>query len=892
MQAGSLYSRTIQLIAAVFILTSTIAPVRADSAKDILRATLKNGLRVVIVRNPLAPVVTTEMNYLVGSNEAPAGYPGMAHAQEHMMFRGSPGLSADQLSNIIAAMGGNFDADTQRTVTQYYFTVPASCLDIALRIESIRMRGVLDQPSLWDQERGAIDQEVARDLSNPQYKFYSQLLEVMFAGTPYAHDALGTRESFAKTTGKMLEQFHKTWYAPNNAILVIAGNIDPHEALQETKRLFEAIPSSTLPPKPKVHPGPMKPSQIRLETDLPYGLGVVAYRLPGFDSADYAAGEVLADVLGSQRGELYAIVPQGKALDAGFSSEQLPAASIGYALAAVPRGEDASAITAVLKNIVQGYVKNGIPADLVEAAKRHEIADAEFAKNSISGLAAAWSQALAVESRNSPEDDIRAIRAVTTSDVNRVAKKYLRNETAIVAVLKPRPSGKPVSSQGFQGRESFAPKQTKPVALPDWAKRIETVPKVPVSNLSPTVSTLENGVRLIVQPVPISPTISVFGQIKVNPDLQTPGGKEGVSSVLEGLFSHGTTSMDRIAFLKALDDIAADESAGSSFMLRVLSDRFDRGMELLSDSILHPALPESAFGVVRKQMADLTAGEIESPSYLARRARLKALYPKGDPALRRPTPASIDSLKLTDVKAYYHSAFRPDMTTIVIIGQVTPDRAKQVVEKYFGDWKAIGPKPATDLPPVPPNKPSSAVVPDKSRVQDEVTLSETLALTRSNPDYYALRLGNYVLSGSFYATRLYHDLREEAGLVYTVESAMDVGKTRSLFEVYYGCDPQNVTKARELALNDLRKMQTAPVTEKELQQAKTLWITQMLLGESSENSIAARLLDLSVRDLPLNEPARAAKNCLEMTAEQVQAAFKKWLRPEDFVQIVRGPQPK
>ena len=93
----------------------------------------------------------------------------MAHAQEHMMFWGSPGLSADQLSNIIAAMGGDFNADTQRTVTQYFFAVPSSYLDIALRIESIRMRGVIAQPSLWDQERGAIDQEVARDLSNPQY---------------------------------------------------------------------------------------------------------------------------------------------------------------------------------------------------------------------------------------------------------------------------------------------------------------------------------------------------------------------------------------------------------------------------------------------------------------------------------------------------------------------------------------------------------------------------------------------------------------------------------------------------------------------------------------------------------------------------------------------------
>ena len=179
----------------------------AEQAANVTRATLANGLRVVIVRDTLAPVVTTVMNYQVGSNEAPEGFPGMAHAQEHMMFRGSPGLSADQLADISAAMGGNFNADTQQTVTQYFFTVPAEDLDVALHLEAVRMRGSLDTDDLWKEERPAIEQEVAADLSNPQYVFYTQLLEAMFQGTPYAHDALGSRPSFDKTTGQMLHQF-------------------------------------------------------------------------------------------------------------------------------------------------------------------------------------------------------------------------------------------------------------------------------------------------------------------------------------------------------------------------------------------------------------------------------------------------------------------------------------------------------------------------------------------------------------------------------------------------------------------------------------------------------------------------------------------------------------
>ena len=192
-----------------------------------LRATLANGLRVVIVHNSLAPVVATSVNYLAGSDEAPAGFPGTAHAEEHMMFRGSPGLTADQLADIGSILGGDFNANTREDLTQYLFTVPAEDLDIALHIEALRMRAVLASPKEWQNERGAIEQEVAQDLSEPGYTLFEKLRARMFAGTPYAHDALGTRPSFDKTTAAMLKSFHDAWYAPNNAILVIAGNVEP-----------------------------------------------------------------------------------------------------------------------------------------------------------------------------------------------------------------------------------------------------------------------------------------------------------------------------------------------------------------------------------------------------------------------------------------------------------------------------------------------------------------------------------------------------------------------------------------------------------------------------------------------------------------------------------------
>jgi zinc protease len=291
-------------------------------------------------------------------------------------------------------------------------------------------------------------------------------------------------------------------------------------------------------------------------------------------------------------------------------------------------------------------------------------------------------------------------------------------------------------------------------------------------------------------------------------------------------------------------------------------------------------------------VAATVAGRLQSPDYFEKRALRSNLFPKNDPALREATPATVSSLTLQDVKSYYQKVFRPDLTTIVVIGKVSPEEARSVIEKHFGSWKPTGPKPGTLLPSVPANKTSSTAVPDTSRIQDRVTLAETLGVIRSNPDYYALELGNHVLGGAFYATRLYRDLREQTGLVYYVSSSFDVGETRSLYLVSYGCDPGNVAKARAIVERNLMEMQTALVTLEELRQAKALVLREIPLSESSVDSIARGLIYRATHSLPLNEPVSAAHKYVELTAEQVKAAFAKWLRPGDLVEVTVGPSSK
>jgi zinc protease len=666
--------------------------------------------------------------------------------------------------------------------------------------------------------------------------------------------------------------------------------VQPDAVLAQVKEFYGKIPKRDLPPHPEINLQAVKPESIVLDSNLPYLLAFIAWRMPGSSSPDFAATQILSDVLGSPRGNLYELVPAGKAIDTGFGiAEAHPKASVAYSAGVLAAGSDAAPLIEEMRKIMADYAANGVPAELVEAAKRREIAGVEFRRNSIPGLAAAWSDSLAAEGRNSPDEDVEAMKRVTTEDVNRVAKEFLSDKNSITAQLKPVPSGAAVAEKGFGGDEQLTSAPTKPVELPSWAaSRLLTLALPPAPSISSDM-TLPNGLRLIVKTEKTTPTVSVLGEVRQDPQMETPAGKEGAADILGDLFSYGTKSLDRLAFQKALDDIAADESAGFRFSLHVLTQDFSRGVQLLADNELNPALPQEAFNVVKQQTAQFVAGRMKSPGYRAGRALNAALLPANDPELRETTPQTVSSLTLDDVKQYYAKALRPDLTTITVIGDITPDQAKAAVEKWFGSWKATGAKPEVDLPRVPPNGAAAASVPDPSQLQDSVDLTEMVGITRFDPDYYPLQLGNHVLGGGFYATRLYHDLRQVNGYVYNVDVRINAMKTRTLFTVTYGCDPQNVGKARQLIIRDLLAMQKENVTPAELQQAKALLLRQIPLAESSEDGVAGGMLARAVIGLPLDEAARAAKEYYSMTADQVRLAFAKWIRADGFAQVVRGP---
>ena len=188
--------------------------------------------------------------------------------------------------------------------------------------------------------------------------------------------------------------------------------------------------------------------------------------------------------------------------------------------------------------------------------------------------------------------------------------------------------------------------------------------------------------------------------------------------------------------------------------------------------------------------------------------------------------------------------------------------------------------------------PEALATPDASRVQDIVYLAQNIPLTRSDPDYYALELGNTVLAGGFYASRLSIDLRKTSGLVYSVDSQLESGRTRSAWLINYACDPDKVTRAAQIAASDAQKMQTALVGDAELNRAKATLLRAMPLEEASINDIARGFAGRRELNLPLDEPTIAARHYIALTPQDVQAAFRKWIRPSDLVRASQGPAPQ
>ena len=407
---------------------------------------LGNGLRVIIAQDRSAPVFSVAVNYNVGSRDERRGRTGFAHLFEHMMFKGSANVGAFEHPLLVFNNGGNMNGTTNKDRTLYFETLPANQLDLALFLEADRMRSLEITKENLDNQRNAVQEERRLGVDNQPYGKTGEVLnELAYDNFAYEHSVIGSMEDLNAATVEDVSAFFRTYYAPNNAVLALVGDVDPTHALERVRTYFESIPSQ--PPPPAVDLAePIQREERRLVLDDPLARLPridVAFKVPPSLTADDDAIGVLSSVLaGGRSSRMYEAIVRRQQL--------APAISAG-------KGESRGpGLLRIIANLSPGRDMTALEAAIdaeIERVKSAPVADWEIEKartaarrSLVASLQSSLQRAILLSQYALFYDDpglinTRAdrIAAVTAADVQRVAREYLTRENRTVVVTNPRP---------------------------------------------------------------------------------------------------------------------------------------------------------------------------------------------------------------------------------------------------------------------------------------------------------------------------------------------------------------------------------------------------------------------------------------------------------------------
>jgi zinc protease len=861
------------------------------AAPPVAQRTLANGLHVVVVEDHAAAVVQTAMWYRFGSLDETRGRTGLAHGLEHMMFRGTHAVSGGGLDDIAARLGAAVNANTAEDYTHFYTVLPADKAELAIRLEADRMRGLLLRQSDWAVEKGAVLSEYDNDFSQPVFRLTSAVRAQLWAGSPYAHSALGVRADVVRSTAADLRRYYDAWYGPRNATLIVTGDVAPDAVFAAAERWFAPIAPlparpQTVPPVPVAAP---KPS-VAMNGEYPYAVVDLAYRIPGDLDPDAAATQIFASLINNERSAFYdALVLSNKTI--GYTAYPDTALHAGtfHVLLYVTPGRKPEDARAAFESTLARVRANGVDPDLLAAAKTSFARQAVYARDSIAGLGDRFGYAYGVEGHDPAVDDA-LIAALDPAAMKTAVDKWFA-APQVAGVLTPRavkPGATPGAPPSSGVSDDFSKRAPAgPVILAPWVRDALREPPRIASHVDPRTFTLPNGLRLYVQPVRANATVFVSGNVELSPSFD-PSGRQGLGGLASALVAYGSAKYDFAAQRKLADALGADVQLGASFTGHALAPDLDRVLDLLADGVRHPAFPAKYVGLVKAQeIASISQRDV-NPDYRADRAFASLLYAPGDPALRQESMASVASIGVPDLRAYAARYFRPDRTTLVVAGDVDPDAVRASVERAFGSWANAGPRPDAHAPPLPkPHTAARYVAAERESVS--VRMGQP-AIARTSPDFYAFNLLNGVLgAGGSFDTRLMHEIRERRGLVYGVSSTLTATRERGLFQIDLSASPSNVGAAVSLARAEVRRLTREPVTAAELARTKQKLIASTLVGEESTQAIVERVDNIARNRLPANYYGTLNQRYGSLDAARLLAVAKRYLRPDAFVTVYEGP---
>ncbi|WP_066651988.1 MULTISPECIES: M16 family metallopeptidase [Sphingomonas] len=882
------------------------APVASLIAKvDIpyQKFTLPNGLRVIVHTDRKAPVVAVSVWYNIGSKFEPKGRTGFAHLFEHLMFNGSENAPGDFFEPLKQVGATDLNGTTNYDRTNYFETVPTPALEKTLFLESDRMGyllGAVTQEVL-DEQRGVVQNEKRQGDNQPYgLRQYKQLEGLFPADHPYGHTVIGSLADLDAASLDDVKGWFRDHYGPNNAVLVLAGDIDLATAKRLVTKYFGKIksgPTTKLPDAPI--PTLAAPKSDVIHDRVGAALVTRQWVVPGLNDKDAAALQAGASVLGglsSSRLSNALVRKEKLAIQVNAGVQSLAQVGIFQVIMVVRPGVDVDAASKRLDELVAEYIKAGPTTDELQRTVTSSVSRRIAGLESVGGFggkAVALAQGeLYSADPGYYKKQLADLAAQTPASVTTAMQKWLTRPVYNLSVLPgPREPGTDVAA---------APKPlVSPPDLKPANSRPETNPDVgPVGNLVfPKVerAKLSNGIEVVYAQrtaVPITRALISFDAGAV----ANPADKLGVQQLTLSMLDEGTTTRDSIAIAEATERLGLSFGTGSSADRTYLSVQAPTAnaagaFDLFADIVRNPAFDPAEVARLRNAQLAGIQQELTNPGGLAGRVLPKLIYgpsPYAKTAGQGGDPAAVAKLTRDDLVAFQQAWIRPEKAKMFVVSDTPLAQLLPLLDREFGDWKGVGAPGTKDLSTAAVQSAPKIVLIDRPDSPQSLITAGQLTPLKGSDNLLDYQTANDVLGGDF-LSRINMDLRETKHWSYGAGGGF--GQTEQLVTYRINAPVQadrtgDAIKSLQTDLKDF--LGGKGITPAEF--TRTInGATRELAGNfETADAVLSAMLDNDQYKRPDDYYSTISQKYRAMTREQLDAAARKAIDPDKFVWVVVG----
>nr|MBA3273592.1 insulinase family protein [Chthoniobacterales bacterium] len=668
-----------------------------------------------------APVVHVRVLYHVGSRDERPDRNGFAHMFEHMMFRGSAHVAPEEHMKRIGVVGGRSNAFTSFDQTVYVNTIPSQYMDMALWLEADRMSSFKVSDEIYQTERKVVAEEWRMRQNQPYGNAYELFLANAFKTHSYRWTPIGNMDHLKAARVNELQDFFNTYYLPNNAVLVIAGDFKADEAKQFVHKYYGWIPKGATPPRNiPAEPDQTEPRQSSVSEAVPLPMIMIGYHIPDYASDDQYAIAALDTILGSgDSSRLQRLLVNSETplcVSAGSMHLQTDDPGMFGVSGVVLNGKSVDEVRTKLEGAVADVVAKGVTDEERNKAKTILLTSIVNGRKTAEDLASQLgNEALFANDAGRVNAAPEKIKALTAEDVQGVAAKYLLPGNSNTLNINPSLTAALASKAEVKKAEELKNAPVEPATAPVETRVVEFPESYPTT--APTAQPAENpefakgtesefnGVKVIVMPDARLPLVD-WSLTMRRGSQSDPKGKEGAAWLTAEMLRRGVQGMDFQQLTGDLDGRAISITVGDGGDYTRLNgssttDQLDHAMTRSRQILRTPTFPEDEFAKLKEQSINALQVDQQSPTWAANIKLTTALF--GDTPLGRyATPETVAALTLDDVKQSYATHYRPNDAIFLIAGDVTVERGRALAEALLKEWEA-GPLPpvAFELPEVP-----------------------------------------------------------------------------------------------------------------------------------------------------------------------------------------------